>query len=494
MNKAYIILAVILLGVGIFTAGKYFNTFQVYQDSVYGSCDVKDSASYAMIPFYGYYSCQANSVTPVTNTLNNWQGGQGDTFTQYSTITAWCPTAFNQVDLTKQCTVSVNNLKGNTLTNQFSFIMGSSSNWQTVPLTAYQSWTKVLNKGDYIVIRLNTWTLLTLSSVSTSSLQVTESHIAYGLWQYERGAAPIQRISNGCRLPASTPGADICINCKLSSIGDSGLNSITNKQMSTLPIDGTTTYLKDWVVSTIKSAIISDVDGSQVMCSSNTVYNIGTTKTELGCGAYPLSVKKSVSCCPGDKMGSAYCSNQFQWVQGDAGCIKGGIASITACNGAGAWVLLDSYCTYQKATTCNMDGTCTYQTVKAPCCASSNNCPQGAQCVVDNNNPANNYCKGGILPCGAEPGKCVDRCTLQRIPNCNEQSACIGENGATGGILGIGKGTCCAGLTEKDGICIKPPPNNNDLLITFQNVGIIILVILVIVFIIKSKTGKKRKR
>lgn len=59
------------------------------------------------------------------------------------------------------------------------------------------------------------------------------------------------------------------------------------------------------------------------------------------------------------------------------------------------------------------------QTIVAKCSASGEGCPQGAQCVVDNNNPANNYCKGGILPCGAEPGSCVDRCTNQPIPNCD---------------------------------------------------------------------------
>lgn len=59
------------------------------------------------------------------------------------------------------------------------------------------------------------------------------------------------------------------------------------------------------------------------------------------------------------------------------------------------------------------------QTVQAPCSSPNIGCAQGGTCVVDPNNPANNYCQGGIQSCGDNNKDCFDDCTYTRLTNCD---------------------------------------------------------------------------
>lgn len=440
----------IMVSAGNFLApGSIFGSF-LKPAELYGGCDVKESATFALIPYYGYYSCEPVSYTPTSTSVSNWAPKQGDWGNYYATLTISCP----QVNsLTKQCDIVVRD-KGyffgtGAYFNYRVCFNGSCGAYQFTQLISSQTTTiATITSGKSIDIKYNTG-FDGSATVPLNSIEVLENHIGYGLWQYERGTKNLLD-STGCSVPLS---AAQCIDCKTSNIGvDSGISTITNNPVSILLPDTFSTYLKDWLVSPVKSGLILDTDGSSVFCSANTLYNVGTTKTELGCGAFPISVKRPVTCCPGDKLNQyTSCSNDFKWVQADYGCIKGGIPSISSCNGQGNWYSTGSL-SYQKATSCNTDGTCSYQTVTASCTAPNIGCATGSTCVVDNNNPANNKCQGGITACGDNNKDCFDDCTYTAIPNCKTTNPCAGKNEPTGGMF-IGKKDCCQGLTEQNGIC-----------------------------------------
>jgi len=447
------IVLIILLAAGAFA----YSGGQLPFAATYGGCNIKESATFALVPYYGYYSCEPNTYTPTINTVGNWIDNQGDAWNgYYSTAEIPCPYV-NAI--TQQCEIKAKNKYSGIFTGStFSLYYRTCDSAEcgaylkTDIAVNQQQTLATIKTGQKVQVKVYRG-LLDASNYPAQIFSLTESHLAYGLFQYERGLKTLSSLVS-CSVPSTVAQ---CVDCKVSSVSgtDSGISTITNNPVSTLLPDTFSTYLKDWLVSPIKSAIVSDTDGSQVFCSTNSLYNIGTTKTEMGCGAFPISFKRGVTCCPGDKLNQyTSCGADFAWHQQDYGCIVGGIASITACNGQGNWYSTGSLI-YQKATACNSDGTCTYSTVSAPCAAPNVGCAQGAICVVDNSNPANNKCQGGVQPCGDNNKDCYDDCTYTAIPGCTPSKPCAGENEATGGAW-IGKKYCCAGLIETGGVCKKP--------------------------------------
>jgi len=449
-NQALLLLIAIVIivsGAAVYFSGS-FTGGQVYTSGGQ-SCVLKESGAYFAAPFYGYYSCQANSATPSTNLFPVDNLGWGN----WQKIIS-CPT-YN-TGLTKQCSIVAQGIGTsffglNTARVWYAFcdspsscgtdagsILVSSSTGVPTTITTIQS-------GQYIKLHGGVGVLYNPIEV----LQVGEIHTSYGLWQYERGL-PAQVSSTNCDIP---PTADQCIDCKLPTGIDGEPNTLYNKAVTSLKPDEFSTYLKDWIATIYGKGGIATYQGKQVECSMRQVYSIQTIQLESGCYAFPNTKLADVTCCPGDVAGSQSCGADFQWHIQDVGCVKNGIPSIVVCDGQGGWKYISSDPTlYHKATACNSDGSCTYSEVRTVCSPIAG-CSAGATCVVDNLNPANNHCEGGVNPCGDANQDCFDDCTNQQIQGCTPQNQCASKDQK----VTLTK-ACCTGLNpDANGFCRETP-------------------------------------
>lgn len=400
---------------------------------MYEGCPVETSPTMALIPLYGYYSCEPVQFSHTTSDATWYNNGETEGIWPL-TIPFWqtnvgCP---YDTGYTDQCMVFVQPKVS--ITGYWYYRICSSSgncpSWimmtslvsgaiNQYPIFAGQIFQIKASKSDNI----------------GNIIRVYEKYNAYGLVQYERGSKNL--LSNlNCNPPAMTswvtqltkPLYDVAEQVMPSSSLPQGSTSTSGA----LKIMTYRVYLKDWVIGPLRANFFTDpTDNKYVDCSENKLYTLGTVKTELGCGAYPYAFKRNMNCCPGDKdlsgstciVDSSHPNGYYPVVTTTPIPCSGptcNIPSIVSCDGKGGWVedLSTSTPTYEKATSISSTGVCSYQKITVTCRPPSVGCPSGALCVIDYYNPANNKCVGGIVACGDNNGDCYDDCTYAKINNC----------------------------------------------------------------------------
>jgi len=398
--------AILLMGYFIFGQGLY---------SLYGACEPKEQAGFALVPYYTLYKCEPTSHA---ETFNSLQLPAKDNINDPSTLITCGDDEFTKDtcgDIAVYCQDSnYVILQADGLTD---YPIGGTE-WAKAPVTpnTFQVIIGGLSIGERVKIR-GCGNIGFFSTVTYTSGTVKSYYLPYGLYLYDSGSQKLISSTN-CNVPSTI---EQCKDCVVPNLGlglSSGTTTIINNPRTDLLPDTFSTSIKQWLVTPIKSGTFTDIDGSRVFCTDHVIYSSDTISTEMGCALIPMKDKRQVDCCPGEKLNQyTFCGSDFKWKYGDAGCIVGGIKTIAACNGGGAWYTSTSR-TYQKATACNTDGTCSYTTLTAPCAPPNIGCPTGASCQVDTNNPANNKCVGGLVPCGDADKDCIDDCTRAPISGC----------------------------------------------------------------------------
>jgi hypothetical protein len=378
---------------------------------MYGTCEIKEKNSYALIPFYGHFHCKGVDDPEFID--GTWARiGDADLLGYYNYEGAMsCPSASR---LVKRCEFrATNNEIGIVQNIDLKFRVCDSANdcgdEQTIHLQGGQDdYVREVSAGQWVKFYFHD-----SPGASHNNIRIYEKHVYYSLFQVERGREPELINDNGCIIPADKR-SQLCINCEDPKPGDN--ENIHNNPVNSLEPEQYSSYLKDWVMSPLKANFIEDFDGEIVDCSHQTVYSLTTIDINDGnCYAYPFAVKRDVTCCPGETMPGKYCSDEFEWIIGDQGCVRNGIPSILHCDGQGKWSH-EIGTTYKKATSCNQDGTCTYEVLDVPCAYPDIGCAEGYgyYCDVNPENPMLNKCeKGGGPVCPndiCEPGENIINC------------------------------------------------------------------------------------
>lgn len=263
--------------------------------------------------------------------------------------------------------------------------------------------------GESVYIKSITGTLF-----ATFTLYGAMDYIPYVLWQIDWNGYPQIINTDGCDIIHKVRSLNDLINPEICRFGCELFSEVTGQSgEDRVPFDDKRPYLGGYDLGPVEN-LVTDIDGEQVYCSSKTLFNVDTIQTERWTYLIPNEPKRNVICCPGERTDGKICTDRFIFesieIVGDSCDI---FRTVSSCSGAGRYIadITDpARQTIRKATGCDENNICIYQTQTV-------GCTSNAQCT----DPTKPICAIGTT------WTCVAQIAPPFVPTCGNNVCEAGE-------------------------------------------------------------------